>query len=483
VSTIDTHFVEGDMAWVEQIGTRSWRVRYRRDDGTHGSFSGFHSKKAAQASAHNMEADQRRGTWLDPAGAQTTVAEWIARWVDTLDVEIRTEENYRGRIQNHILPRWGTTRLGDITALAVTAWIKDLRQRFAASTVPGIITVFSMMLDDAVDERLIPANPVHRRRHRGRRHDHHPSPAERVWATPEQVLAIAEQAARLAGPTMGLLIITAGWTGARWGELTGLHRDNVNLTTGTITIDPHIGALHESNHKHWVGPPKTPASVRTIALPPFLTALLRNHLRQHPYQYVFTTPSGTLLWRSTFDRRVLRPAADGNHHTNPTVRTEPIRPGLTFHGLRHSHKTWLIADNIPEIAQARRLGHHLTNRLIETYSHVAPEIEHRLLHALQHRWNHALKRPTPPRPPQPTHDPHTRPARVNSQTRRRPTGHKPRRRHPPAHNRSTRPPEFLQNRTQGHRTDNPPTINENIRKAPPTSTYAGTEEARQGSGP
>jgi hypothetical protein len=43
--------------------------------------------------------------------------------------------------------------------------------------------------------------------------------------------------------------------------------------------------------------------------------------------------------------------------------------------LRHSHKTWLITDNIPEIAQAKRLGHHLTNRLVEVYSHVAPEIE------------------------------------------------------------------------------------------------------------
>jgi integrase len=264
---------------------------------------------------------------------------------------------------------------------------------------------------------------------------------------------------------MGLLIIAAGWTGARWGELTGLHRDNVDLTTGTITIDPHIGAMHESNHKHWVGPPKTPASVRTIALPPFLTALLREHLRQHPYHYVFTTPSGTLLWRSTFDRRVLRPAFDGNHdHANPTVRTEPIRPGLTFHGLRHSHKTWLIADNIPEIAQARRLGHHLSNRLVETYSHVAPEIEHRLLRTLQHRWNHAIRRP------------HTAPARVSVRPHRRTTGHKPRRRHTstqPDNPASRIPPEPDTGSPHRRLT----TINENMRKAPPTGTYTGIEEA------
>jgi len=88
---------------------------------------------------------------------------------------------------------------------------------------------------------------------------------------------------------------------------------------------------------------------------------------------VFTSPLGCRLRRSTFDRRVFRPAVDGDHRHG----THPVRPGLTFHGLRHSHKTWLIADKFPEIAQAQRLGHHLSNRLAEVYSHVAPDIEKR----------------------------------------------------------------------------------------------------------
>jgi hypothetical protein len=45
---------------------------------------------------------------------------------------------------------------------------KTLRERYAASTVAGIVTVFSMMLDDAVDEHLISVSPVHRHRRRGR---------------------------------------------------------------------------------------------------------------------------------------------------------------------------------------------------------------------------------------------------------------------------------------------------------------------------
>jgi hypothetical protein len=86
---------------------------------------------------------------------------------------------------------------GDVTALAVTLWIKQLPCRYAASTVAGIVRVFWMMLDDAVDERLIALNSVRRRARRGRRREQSPVPAERVWATPEQVVRIAGNAALL----------------------------------------------------------------------------------------------------------------------------------------------------------------------------------------------------------------------------------------------------------------------------------------------
>jgi hypothetical protein len=72
--------------------------------------------------------------------------------------------------------------------------------------------------------------------------------------------------------------------------------------------------------------------------------------------------------------------------------------------LRHSHKTWLIADGIPEIAQAKRLGHHLANRLVEVYSHVAPENRNpappqsgTTLEASNHQQPQSCRQSTPPR--------------------------------------------------------------------------------------
>ncbi|MEU5931121.1 tyrosine-type recombinase/integrase [Micromonospora sp. NPDC047187] len=63
----------------------------------------------------------------------------------------------------------------------------------------------------------------------------------------------------------------------------------------------------------------------------------------------------------------------------------PVLPGMHFHDLRHTHKTWLIEDGIPEIAQARRLGHRLPG-VRGIYSHVTEPMIAAVVDALQRRW-------------------------------------------------------------------------------------------------
>jgi integrase len=380
------------MSFVERSGRNSWRVRYWRDDGTHGSLPGFPTRKAAEAKAREIDTDRRRGDFLDPDAGTITLAHWVETWIAALDVGPATLSQYRSVARNHILPRWGACALNDVTGIAVRVWAKNLRTSgYAAATVSTIVKVFTMMLADAADERLIAANPIRPQR-RGRRH--HDLAPEAVWATPTQAVLVALNAARLAGPDAAMLMLTAAWTGARWGELTGLHRDNLHLQpnrAGTIVIDPHRGALHEVDTQLFLGPPKTAESARRIALPPFLVELLAHHLSTHRYGQVFTGQGGAFLRRSNFSRRAMRPAADGTtHRPRPAVVVAAVAPGLTFHGLRHSHKTWLIADQIPEVAQSRRLGHRIPDKIQHTYSHVAPELEARVLDTLQQRWTAAL---------------------------------------------------------------------------------------------
>lgn len=387
------------MAWIEQTGTRSWRVRYADRDGRVQSVSGFASAERARTYAQNGTARRRCGRWVDPADAQITLEAWTRTWLPTLAVSERTEENYRRDLRNHVLPRWGETPLAAISSGEVNGWVGQLlAANYAPATVSSLVKLLSRLLTDTVDARLLADNPVHRR---GRRGPRVLRPiAERVWATPEQVVQIAENATALGGASAGLLIVTAAWTGLRWGEIAGLQRCNTHLDDGLLIVDRYVGGLHESGPRMWLGPPKTSASIRVISLPPFLIALLREHLDRTDGVAVFSGPRGGWLRRSNIDRRVLRPAADGTLTVpHARVRLAPVQPGLTFHGLRHSHKTWLIADGVPEIAQARRLGHHLPDRVVETYSHVAPEVERRLLDGLQARW-HAATAYLHPRPQQ-----------------------------------------------------------------------------------
>jgi len=81
----------------------------------------------------------------------------------------------------------------------------------------------------------------------------------------------------------------------------------------------------------------------------FLVRLLRAHLGTRNHLHAFTTTDGALQPRSNFSR----PAADGILNLKKAVlKRVATTLGLTFHGLRHSHKAWMVEDAIPEIAQA-----------------------------------------------------------------------------------------------------------------------------------
>jgi integrase len=84
--------------------------------------------------------------------------------------------------------------------------------------------------------------------------------------------------------------------------------------------------------------------------------------------------------RSAMSRRVWRPAVNGS-----ALHPGPILENMRFHDNRHTHKTWLIEDDIPEIVQARRLGHRLAG-VRGIYSHVTPVMIARVTNALQARW-------------------------------------------------------------------------------------------------
>ncbi|MFI6026564.1 hypothetical protein [Amycolatopsis magusensis] len=109
--------------------------------------------------------------------------------------------------------------------------------------------------------------------------------------------------------------------------------------------------------------------------------MLGEHQHHYPGRFVFTGADGSLYRRSNFRRRAWLPAVEGCRTRSWT----PIKPGMHFHDLRHTHKTWLIEDEIPEVLRHVRLGHKF-HGIRGIYSHVTRLMIQRLLDLLQARW-------------------------------------------------------------------------------------------------
>ena len=303
--------------------------------------------------------------------------------------------------RNHVISRWGEAPVTSITGLDLASWLKQLDAKYPEATVRNIRKVMGLVLNAAVDERMIAANPMPRGSRRKKKTTRKRTPttvaavtsAWHNYATPLQVHDIATRADDLAGPGAFTLIVTAAYCGLRWGEVADLQRAYVNLSEGMLVIDEEDGVLHEVSGQLWLGDPKTEAGGRTIKLPPFLIDLLQLQLDRHGSPLVFPGAKGAMQRRSNWGKRVWRPACDGDERLPQSRRYgwEPLAHGLRMHDLRDSLNTWLISDGIPEVARCQRLGWLMSDQVQQAYSHMSAETEQAMVDTLQKRWDTSLR--------------------------------------------------------------------------------------------
>jgi integrase len=96
------------------------------------------------------------------------------------------------------------------------------------------------------------------------------------------------------------------------------------------------------------GPPKTPASLRTIQLSPNLTAILADHIATFGTagEFLFSSPEGhPIRWRN-IRRRAWKPAVKASVG-------EPCNP----HDLRRTHGALCIEEGLSMKKLQARLGH------------------------------------------------------------------------------------------------------------------------------
>lgn len=337
------------MAWVQRLPSGRYRGLYRDGQGRSRVAPGgpFTHKAAAQRAAAEAEGKARRSIWRDPDAAKRPLSEWVTEWWPTRTIgagTLKAQASYRDQ---HLLPRFGRTPLGSIRRQDVRAWAAELaRSGLAPATVQRCVHLLSAALTAAVDAELIDANPAARLKLPK------PPPAQERFLTRAEFAAIADQL-----PTLHdrLIAETLAYTGLRWGELAGLHRDRVHLDRGLFriveTFNPKTGAME---------PVPKGRRVRDVPVPGWLADELqrleqadvtcrRPHVAGRCRSgLLFTTARGNVVWESKWATR-FRAAVDraGVGHVRP-------------HDLRHTYASWLLQAGRPLAEVGKLMGHEST---------------------------------------------------------------------------------------------------------------------------
>src|SRR5262249_54939066 len=171
----------------------------------------------------------------------------------------------------------------------------------------------------------------------------------RIIATREQV---KELPAKLAGKPIRAPATVALFTGVRRGELLALRWSAVNLDRKVI----EIRAALEQTKEHGVRfkGPKTASGVRSISLPDIVIDTLREHHRQQLEMRLALglgkPPEDALVFPSPGTERPWPPDSF-------SAEWGDLGLDVSFHGLRHTHASMLIAAGRPITEIATRLGH------------------------------------------------------------------------------------------------------------------------------
>jgi len=320
----------------------------------------YRTKAEAEHAFNKAAADQARGGWVVPEHGRVTLEayadQWLASRLTTKGEPLRprVQELYESELRLHIGPWLGHLSLNQLNTASVRTWYATmLDEGPGANTRAKCYRLLRAILNTAVEDGLIVANPctikgagVEPNR-------------ERSVPSVEVVYALADEMQ----PRFRALVLLAAFGGLRRGELLGLARRHVDLLHKTVTVERQ--RQQTLRGESLVGPPKTEAGSRTIAIPSQIVAALDEHLRAFgepgPDGFVFVGVNGGPLRQHVLQTEWAR------------AREVVGVPELHLHDLRHFAGT---------VAATTGAG---TKELMHRLGHVSPDAALRYQHATRER--------------------------------------------------------------------------------------------------
>ena len=261
-----------------------------------------------------------------------------------------------------IIPTFGDKYLKEITSLEISRWINDIYfngvngKKYSDETVKGILLHLSGLLTYAVKQDWLMKNPCH-----SVKQPKDPNQKPKGKTSMNNYWEIEEYEEFMEHVEDDLrydIYEFTFYTGLRLGELCSLQYKHVDFKSGTVTIEQSLSSITSK-----ITSPKTGNSYRTIKVP----SKVMNKIKIK-YDYLSLLRGFSDEWFVFGEQKYI---------SNGTIRrwfNEDVRKSgvkvITFHGLRHSHASYLLSNPLlSEQLIADRLG-HTVKTLRDTYYHV-----------------------------------------------------------------------------------------------------------------
>lgn len=329
-----------------------YRARYVGPDGArHSAPHTFQTKGDADGWLTLRRSEVLRDEWTPTQASRSPFGQYAEAWLKDRTLKPRTHAHYRTLLDRQILPTFGDMPLKAITPASVRKWHASMPAADRPTLRAHAYALLKAVLQTAVYDEEIPANPCHIRGAGSTKRAVRIQPA----SLDELGAIVAAMPARYRS-----MVLLASWCAMRFGEVTELRRKDVDLELGVIHVRRAVTRVEGA---FVVSTPKSDAGVRDVTVPPHIIPALREHLHTVP------ADRDALLFPSAGDPdRHLMSTAMANLFRR--AKEAAGRPDLRFHDLRHTGAV-LAAQTGATLAELMgRLGHSTPGAAMR-YQHAA----------------------------------------------------------------------------------------------------------------
>lgn len=332
---------------ISKVGS-TWQVRVSFKD-SQGKYKrknkgGFKTKREALAWEADQDHDKYHGKMNIKEGL---FSELYWSWYETFKephLETNSKSTYKQGL-NLLNKYFPGVNITEVNASMFQRAINDYGKTHAMITVSKVKNVIQQFVIYAVDEEYI-----------GRDFTRSTRSYSAILAKDKSLkflendeLELLKEKASQSDDVTSHMILTGIYSGCRYSEIAGLNKDDFDFKNCTLTINKAWQAKDRELKKT-----KTPYSIRTIDMPKKFFEMAKNW--NFGEKFAFTYDDITPPTNNACNKKLAKLLGGDS--------------SATFHALRHTHASYLLAHDIALQYVSERLGHSGVNVTLRTYAHL-----------------------------------------------------------------------------------------------------------------